>query len=723
MARKINGLLRLIKLSALMEKPSSNEIPVLLPTLTNFRNLNSFSRLLPPQTTNVPSTEEVHDLQVKRKPSRKGRQASRRFLQLLTNVDEDRVQEALQILRTAPEKLSSTQAALLITKIEDPLMVFDFYRFLKVQPGFEPQEGLYAALIETQVKSINPKSFKIRFYLDEMEKRKLKFTQKDYGGLIVSLLPSHLDLAEHCFNLMQLSGTPTVESYNSVVSAFVNHGFYDKALSILEEMSADEICFNLETYCNILTVHKNTGKAREALKTFIEMEDKLILPSEVAYNLLLSTLASAGQVKVASAVLEEMRFLGFKPDEASSGFLTRAYLRENMVNEVDCVLKDGTLKDPDDFSHLINAFTEKKMPSRAVELLLSMQESGMDVGDFICSRVIHACGKGGLVEEAKKIYNYVKGLNRLIDESIYMSMLCVFSREKMQNSAEKVFEEMLEKGYSRRGEAYLYMMSMYGKLGRLEDVLRIFKSMRQSGCSVNVHAYAVLIDIMGKAGKLNEARNFLLEMRMSRIQPNNAIYSTLISAYMSVGLLDRALSYINEFKSSGLKPDGITAGTIATVFARAGMYSELEPLINELARKGIKLPRDKGIILRDLCADTDVSDKIENTLSMRPEPCFVRPPFTTYYSCGELSKKKDAHLFKILTDPNKLASNLLLIPKRKITKLQHLGWHEKVLKQRCLSKEVTIQSATREEGAVGKCEVVKSLKDKLNCVSKMKPAD
>ena len=100
-------------------------------------------------------------------------------------------------------------------------------------------------------------------------------------------------------------------------------------------MRAENICFNSETYYSILRCYQNTGNAKEAMKIFIEMENNGILPSEDAYNLLLSTVASSGQVKVASSIFEEMRFLGFKTDEETSGDLTRAYLKENMVNEVD----------------------------------------------------------------------------------------------------------------------------------------------------------------------------------------------------------------------------------------------------------------------------------------------------------------------------------------------------------------------------------------------------
>jgi hypothetical protein len=46
----------------------------------------------------------------------------------------------------------------------------------------------------------------------------------------------------------------------------------------------------------------------EAMKLFIEMENNGILSSEDAYNLLLSVVASAGQVKVASAIFKDEVF-------------------------------------------------------------------------------------------------------------------------------------------------------------------------------------------------------------------------------------------------------------------------------------------------------------------------------------------------------------------------------------------------------------------------------
>lgn len=608
MAAKVNGLVQLLKLSGAPPSHNGSRIALLLPALTIYKNLTIY----PSKPQNVPSTEGDSAAKTAIKgPSRKGRQAAGRFLKLLAgNTEDAQIQQALQLLKNSPEKISSAQAALLISKIGDPLMVYDFYRFLKAQIGFEPREVLYAALIDTQVRSINPKPYKIKFYFDEMRKRDLKFKAKEYSMFFSSFLPVDIELADICYNLMKLTGTREVENYNFVINACLNQGFYDKAISLLDQMRAERISFSSETYYNILRIYKNMGNAKEAMKIFIEMENNRILPTEDAYNLLLSVVASARQVKVASAIFKEMMFLGFKADDRSSGDLTRAYLKENMVNEVDSMVRDGSLTNPDDFSQLIKAFTDRNLPLRAIEILGLMQESRVKIGDVDYARVIHASVKAGLIEEAIKVYNTVKRLDRVTDESIDLAMLCVFCKAEMQNSAENLFKEMVSKGSLKREEAYLYMMTLYGNLGRLEDVMRIFQSMKQNGCNVSVDAYSVLIDVMGKAGRLNRARDLLLEMRMSQLQPNNAIYSTLISASMSVGLLDRALSYIDEFKDSGLQPDGVTAGTIAIVLVRAHKYADLEIFVNELVRWGVKFPKDKGIFLMDLCSDTSVSDKI-----------------------------------------------------------------------------------------------------------------
>ena len=101
-------------------------------------------------------------------------------------------------------------------------MVYDFYRFLKVQSGFEPREVLYAALIDTQVRSINPKPYKLRFYFGEMRKRNLKFAAKDYSMLFSSFLPLDMELADICYNLMKLTGTREVDNYNFIIKECLN---------------------------------------------------------------------------------------------------------------------------------------------------------------------------------------------------------------------------------------------------------------------------------------------------------------------------------------------------------------------------------------------------------------------------------------------------------------------------------------------------------------------
>ncbi|GLJ42855.1 hypothetical protein SUGI_0888390 [Cryptomeria japonica] len=547
-------------------------------------------------------------------PPRKARQACRRFLKLLSNSDDTHFQKTLILLRESPEKISSSQASLLINKIGDPLMAYDFYRFMKAQPGFEPRGVLYGALIDTQVKSKNPKPYKIRFYLDEMRKRNLKFSEREYGILFNTFLGIDLELADVCFELMKATGTTlAVESYNFVIGACLSHGLYDKALLIVEEMRIENVSFNEETYCNILRVCKHFGNANEAVRIFREMKGNSINLSLETYNLLLIVVVSAGETKVATAIVEEMRVLGFKPDKGFLENSAKAYLKSNMLDEVDNLLKDESLKDRNGISDLIKIFAGKKILLQEFEALQLMEKSGLDASNLDLSKVIYACARIGMVGEAIKVYDYVKASNRIIDKSIYLAMLCVFCKAEMQHSAEKFFEEMSDHGFVNEG-AYLYMMTLYGNLGRLEDVMKTFQSMKENRCNINVDAYSVLIDIMGKAGRMNQARKFLLEMRKSQIQPNNVIYSTLIRSYLSIGRLDCSLMYIEEFRCSGLIPDAITAGTVATVLAQAGKYGQLETLMDDLIRKGIKFPKDKGIFLMDLCTDAVLSDKISRLI-------------------------------------------------------------------------------------------------------------
>nr|XP_010941832.1 pentatricopeptide repeat-containing protein At5g39980, chloroplastic [Elaeis guineensis] len=574
------------------------------------RRLRRLRPIFPSQSTPLPifysdSSPSQNTPATATSPPRKGQQAVRRLLKLLSpssqNAHDPNLSHALDALRTSPTTISASAAATLVSAAADPLLAFDFYRFLRsLRPHFHPDSSLLSALLRTQLRSRSPHPFRIRFYLGEMRKHCVALSPADFRSLFTGLFPERCDLARSLLDqLIEVLG-PSSEIYSIAIAILTENGLIDEAIKVSERAKTEIDSPALGFYSSLMNLYMVTGDGKVAMEAFLEMGERGILADEEIYRNLLGILCQVGWMKLSWVVLEEMmKNATFRHDEALSLDLMKGFLKQGMVSEAGFLLREGMIKKKESFFIFAEAMVKKKMVMEAFDLLRTVCEP-----EFYAASLIHGCGKLGLIEEAEKIFREIKSLegNKMLD-SMYASMIYVYSKAGLRRLAEVAWEEMEVAG-ALSGEACLYMMSMYGELGLFEKVAKMFDRWLESGVCVNVEGYGVLINALVKAGKLKEARSHLSDMRSHGIQLTSSIYSLLMEGYLKAGLLNHALAMLEEYKISGLRiEDGVLASNIAHILIKAGRYHELDHYLDIFGRSAVKFSGENGASLIECCTD------------------------------------------------------------------------------------------------------------------------
>ncbi|XP_042518575.1 pentatricopeptide repeat-containing protein At5g46580, chloroplastic-like [Macadamia integrifolia] len=537
---------------------------------------------------------------------RKGRQAIRRILKLLSTVKSSHLYEALQSLESSPQSLSSSEASILVDAISNPLISFDFYRFLRsCRSTFKPEPILFSSLIKSQLLSINPQLFKIQYYFDEMKKHKVSLSPNDFCSFFGIVLPNYVATAEFFVRGLLEEIEFDEGAYCYAISVYAQHGLYKEAILVAERARVRGSNPSLAFYSCLMDVYSKNVDARAAMKLFLEMEDAGVLADEGIYRTLLGVLCRVGWVKLCGVILEEMRKVGYRPDKCLAMDLIGRFVEEDIVSEAVSLFEEGILKDNHSLATFVKAMVEKRRHGVAFELVKKVQHSGFDVNGHVYASLIRGCGKIGLVDEAEKIFAEIKSSEGIKNRKlVYSSMINVYSRAEMKASAEMVWNEMESLMGSRVSEeALLSMMSLYGALGLVDDTVRVFNWWKNSGCCLNIDAYVVLVNALVKSGKLNQAKDCLLEMRMSSIHPTIQIYSAMMEGYLQVGLLNHALMVFDEYKISGLEADEVVANLILRILIQANRFSELKFYLDRFLRQAIRISRDKGTPLLEICRD------------------------------------------------------------------------------------------------------------------------
>ncbi|GFY90613.1 hypothetical protein Acr_07g0008100 [Actinidia rufa] len=92
-------------------------------------------------------------------------------------------------------------------------------------------------------------------------------------------------------------------------------------------------------------------------------------------------------------------------------------------------------------------------------------------------------------------------------------------------------------------------------------------------------------------------------MRKVGIKPTNSVYSLMMEGYVRAGLMNHGLALVDEYKKSGLQVDEIILTSVVKILSQAGKFSEVVPNLDKIAKLGLKIPKDKGTALIQMCKD------------------------------------------------------------------------------------------------------------------------
>ncbi|GFP98041.1 pentatricopeptide repeat-containing protein at5g13770 chloroplastic [Phtheirospermum japonicum] len=479
-------------------------------------------------------------------------------------------------------------------------MGYDYYQKAKQKPGFKPQRYTLKLVARYLIRSKNwnslfslCKDFKDFQVLPDrgtccnliistcIKARKLKlvdnfleiflvndnetavlafdFAMKGYnqlhmysstGVLYERMKSSGLDLSPAC--------------YSRVMEAYMKTGHHEKAVLIFQELEHSKtVKFGEDemlprSYWILCESLGKLGRAHEALGYFREMSRNGVPENHLIYSSLISSFASAGDMKTAEELLLEAE-------------------GKNM------------LRDPALFLKLVLRYVADGPIEKTLDVVVLMQRAKIRVSDCILCAIVNGFSKKRGFRAGSEVYERLVSRGCEPGQVTYASVLNMYFRLGLYPKAEKVFSEMEEKGYNKCVVAYSTMVAAYGKMGRTRDAARLVAKMKERGCEPNVWIYNSLLDMNGKGLDLRLVEKTWKEMKRRKIMPDRVSYTTVISAYNRAREFETCVRYYGEFKLTGGKIDKAMAGIMVAVFSKTNRVDELVELLQDMKVQGTKL--------------------------------------------------------------------------------------------------------------------------------------
>lgn len=144
-----------------------------------------------------------------------------------------------------------------------------------------------------------------------------------------------------------------------------------------------------------------------------------------------------------------------------------------------------------------------------------------------------------------------------------------------------------EKKLSERGKLASSMISVMGRLGKVDIARNVFDNAVNGGYGNTVYTYSALISAYGRSGLVKEAIGVFEMMKNEGLKPNLVTYNAIIDACAKAGVKFKVVSEIfNEMLSNGVTPDRITFNSMLAV-CKGGLWEEARSLFDEMGYRGI----------------------------------------------------------------------------------------------------------------------------------------
>lgn len=426
-------------------------------------------------------------------------------------------------------------------------------------------------------------------------------------------------------------GKKDVVSWNSMISGFVQGGFFEKAIELYREMEMENVkpdevtmvavlsacakkrdlefgrwvCSYIEkngikmdlTLSNaMLDMYVKCGSLEDAKSLFDKMEEKDI----VSWTTMIDGYAKLGEFDAAMSVLAAVPIQQI----ATWNALISAYEQNGKPNEALSIFHEQLSKNvnPDEFTFVsvLSACAQLGAMDIGVQIHAKMKKQGIKLNCYLTTSLIDMYTKCGNLDKALEVFHTVKSR----DVFVWSTMIAGFAMYGRGRDALDLFSRMQEAKVKPNAVTFTNVLCACSHSGLVDEGRMFFNQMEPVyGAVPGVKHYTCMVDMLGRAGLLNEAVEFIEKMP---IVPGASVWGALLGAckiHENVELAEYACSHLLE-----LEPENHGALVLlSNIYAKTGKWDNVSELRKHMRVSGLK--KEPG------CSSIEVNGEIHKFLA------------------------------------------------------------------------------------------------------------
>ncbi|KAB1209450.1 hypothetical protein CJ030_MR6G023781 [Morella rubra] len=257
---------------------------------------------------------------------------------------------------------------------------------------------------------------------------------------------------------------------------------------------------------------------------------------------------------------------------------------------------------------------------------------------------IKVCRKCRDFDRAEKLFEEMLERGIKPDNFTFSTMITCARMCSLPNKAVEWFEKMPNFGCNPDDVTYSAMIDAYGRAGNIDMALSLYDRARTEKWRIDPVTFSTLIKMYGVAGNFDGCLNVYEEMKALGVKPNLVTYNTLLDAMGRAKRPWQAKIIYKEMNNNGFSPNWATYASLLRAYGRARYGEDALRVYKEMKEKGMELNVNLCNTLLAVCANVgyveeavEIFEDMKNSETSKPDSWSFSSLITIYSCSGKVS--------------------------------------------------------------------------------------
>lgn len=381
-------------------------------------------------------------------------------------------------------------------------------------------------------------------------------------------------------------------SCSTLVMAYIKHQLVDEALKVLNDKKWNDHHYEDNLYHLIICLCKEVGLLQDAVKMYSQMPKHDDKPNLHISCTMIDIYCIMGLFEEAEKLYLKLKSLETSLDMIAFSVVVRMYVKAGSFEDA-CSVLDEIDKRPDIIPDvfllrdMLRTYQRCGMLDKLSDLYYKISKDRVNWDQEMYNCILNCCARAVPVDELTRLFDEMLQRGFSPNTITFNVMLDVYGKAKLFKKAERLFFMAKRRGLANV-ISYNTIIAAFGKNKDFKNMSSTVQKMKFDGFEVSLEAYNSMLDAYGKDGQMETFRSVLQKMKESGCTSDHYTYNTVINIYGDQGWIDEVASVLSELRECGLGPDLYSYNTLIKAYGIAGMVEDAVDLIKEMRENGIE---------------------------------------------------------------------------------------------------------------------------------------